>query len=103
MPAEAITAGSTSTAASPITVLPFYLLVEGGQNADAGRASGIYVVGIGLSAAERMAFLGFTALPANAPFCDACAATIAVADPVDTENVADAWDEVGIDAVLCSE
>lgn len=43
------------------------------------------------------------ALPANATFCDARAATIAVADPVDTENVADAWDEVGIDAVLCSE
>jgi len=78
----------------------FYLLVEGGQNATANRASGTNVQGIGLSATEQIAYLGITALPPNATFCAARASTIAVAGN-NSANVADAWDEVGIDAALC--
>jgi len=78
----------------------FYLLVNGGQNADPDHASGTNVQGVGLSTAEQIAFLGFTALTANADFCDARASTVAVADG-SSDNVADAWDEVGVDEALC--
>ena len=78
----------------------YYLLVNGGQNADPARASGTPVAGIGLAAAEQVAFMGFTALPAGATFCDARASTIAVAGS-NAANVADAWDEVGVDTALC--
>ncbi len=78
----------------------YYLLVEGGQNADPVYASGTDVVGIGITAAEQIAFLGFTGLPADATFCTARAATIAVAGSY-AANVADAWDEVGVDVALC--
>ncbi len=78
----------------------FYLLVNGGQNADPNRASGTDVAGIGLEAAEDIAFLGFTALPADATFCEARASTIAVVGSYDA-NVTDAWDEVGVENALC--
>lgn len=78
----------------------YYLLVNGGQNANPARATGTNVVGIGLSAAERIAFLGFTALPANATFCSARSSTAAVAG-ANAATVRDAWDEVGINAALC--
>ena len=78
----------------------YYLLVNGGQNANPTYASGTNVPGIGLAAAEQIAFLGFTALPAGATFCDARASTIAVAGNNDA-NVGDAWDEVGVDDALC--
>jgi bacillolysin len=74
----------------------FYLLVNGGQNAESARASGTDVQGIGLAAAERIAFLGFCALTETSTYCDARLATIAVAG-ADQANVADAWDEVGVD------
>jgi PKD repeat protein len=79
----------------------YYLLVNGGQNSDPTYASGTDVAGIGLTAAEPIAFLGFTTLPADATFCDARASTIAVAGTHET-NVADAWNEVGVDHALCS-
>jgi len=79
----------------------FYLLVNGGQNANPLRASGTDVQGIGLAAAEDIAFLGFTALTANANYCAARAATVAVAGS-DAAIVGDAWDEVGVDDALCS-
>jgi len=78
----------------------FYLLVNGGQNANPARASGTNVQGIDLAAAEEITFLGFTALPASATFCQARASTVAVAGN-HSANVADAWDEVGVDDVLC--
>jgi thermolysin len=78
----------------------FYLLVNGGQNAVPSRRTGASVAGIGLSAAEEIAFLGFTALPASATFCQARAATMAVAGGA-ADNVGDAWDEVGVDEALC--
>jgi bacillolysin len=78
----------------------YYLLINGGQNANTARASGSHVQGIGLAAAEPIAFLGFTALPADASFCDARASTIAVAGG-NSDNAADAWDEVGVNAALC--
>jgi Zn-dependent metalloprotease len=78
----------------------YYLLVNGGENSDPSYATGTAVAGIGLAAAEPIAFLGFTALPADATFCDARASTIAVAG-TDEANVADAWDEVGVDTTLC--
>ncbi len=78
----------------------FYLLVNGGQNANPLRASGTDVVGIGLAAAEEIAFLGFTALNTTANYCAARASTIAVAGG-NAANVADAWDEVGVNVALC--
>jgi Zn-dependent metalloprotease len=78
----------------------YYLLVNGGQNAKPSRASGTNVAAIGLAAAERIAFLGFTALPSNATFCNARSSTAAVAGS-NAATVRDAWDEVGIDAALC--
>ena len=78
----------------------YYLLVEGGQNADPTFASGTDVVGIGIANAESIAFLGFTALAENATFCNARTGTIAVAGAY-AANVADAWDEVGVDVGLC--
>lgn len=78
----------------------YYLLVNGGQNANPTYASGTNVQGIGLAAAEEVAFLGFTALPASANFCAARASTIAVAGN-NAANVTDAWDEVGVDEALC--
>ena len=80
----------------------FYLLVNGGQNANPSRASGTNVAGIGFDAAEDIVFLGFTALPASATFCSARAGTIAVAG-VNSANVADAWDEVGVTAPCALE
>ncbi len=80
----------------------FYLLVNGGQNSDSDYASGTNVVGIGLSKAQNIAFLGFTALPETATFCQARAATKAVAGG-SAANVADAWDEVGVDVALCGQ
>lgn len=78
----------------------FYLLANGGQNANPARASGTNVQGIGLAAAAGITYLGFTALPASANFCAARAGTIAVAGN-SSGNVADAWDEVGVDEALC--
>jgi len=79
----------------------FYLLVNGGQNANSARASGTNVQGVGLTAAEQITFLGFTALPSGATFCDARAGTIAVGGS-HSANVADAWDEVGVTDALCN-
>ena len=79
----------------------FYLLVQGGQNANSNRASGTDVHGIGMQAAEDIAFLGFTGLTATASFCDARSATIAVAGGA-SANVAAAWNQVGVDETLCA-
>ena len=79
----------------------FYLLVDGGQNANLNRRDGVAVQGIGLAAAKEIAFDGFTALPATADFCAARGSTIAVAGGYST-SVAAAWDEVGVDEALCS-
>jgi bacillolysin len=79
----------------------FYLLVNGGENANLNRRDGVRVASIGLAAAEQIVYEGFTALPANANFCAARAATIARAGGHEV-NVAAAWDEVGVDEELCS-
>ena len=79
----------------------FYLLADGGQNANLNRRDGVAVQGIGLAAAQAIAFDGFTALPATADFCAARGSTIAVAGGYST-SVAAAWDEVGVDEALCS-
>ncbi len=79
----------------------FQILVDGGQNSDSAYASGTNVKGIGMALAEDVAFLGFTALPATADFCEARASTIAVAGD-DAGNVSNAWDEVGVDDALCN-
>jgi thermolysin len=80
----------------------FYLLVHGGQNANSNRAGGTDVQGIGMKAAEDIAFLGFTALTETASFCDARSATIAMADSASAASVTAAWDEVGVDETLCA-
>lgn len=82
----------------------YYLLIFGGQNADPDRASGTDVIGIGepnIAFAADIAFKGFIALQSVADFCDARAATLAVAGNYQS-NVADAWDEVGVDDALCN-
>jgi len=78
----------------------YYLLSEGGSNADTS-CHVANVQGVGLTAAEEIAFLGFTALPATATYCDARESTIAVAG-TNVINVASAWDEVGVTDTLCS-
>jgi bacillolysin len=79
----------------------YYLLVNGGVNSDPNFASTTGVTGIGLAAAEQIAFLGFTALNATATFCDARTSTIAVAQ-AHANNVGTAWDEVGVTDATCS-
>ncbi len=78
----------------------FYLLVNGGQNANSARRTGTVVQGIGLAQAVDIVYMGFTALPASATFCQAREGTIAVAGN-NSANVADAWNEVGVDDALC--
>jgi thermolysin len=84
----------------------FYLLVNGGQNANPQRRTGTVVQGIGLAAAEDIAYLGFTGLTATANFCAARASTIAFASKPGEydyrDNVAAAWNEVGVDETLCA-
>jgi len=83
----------------------YYLLVNGGQNANSGRASGANVSGIGLAAAEQIAFDGFTSLTTTADFCAARTATAVVAAGLVTDvsaNVSAAWDEVGVTASMCA-
>lgn len=78
----------------------YYLLVNGGQNANPARRSGTIVQGIGIADAQTIAFFGFTTLNATADFCDARASTMAVSGTHGI-NVADAWDEVGVTDALC--
>ena len=80
----------------------YYLLVNGGQNAKSAHASGTNVQGIGKWAATQIVFVGFTHLSQSADFCAARASTIAFAGD-NKANVADAWDEVGVDDALCSD
>lgn len=79
----------------------YYLLVVGGQNSDLTFASGTAVTGIGITAAERIAYLGFTALNATATFCDARDSTVAVALETEVASVEAAWDEVGVTVEMC--
>jgi len=79
----------------------YYLLTVGGVNANPKYASATGVTGIGLDAAQQITYLGYTALPANATFCDARASTLAVAGEY-AVNVGSAWDEVGVTDALCS-
>jgi len=79
----------------------FYLLAHGGKNANTARQTGTTVQGIGVAAAAQIAFLGFTSLPATANFCAARASTMTVAGG-NAANVANAWDEVGVNDQLCS-
>ncbi|MBI2845920.1 MAG: peptidase M4 family protein [Chloroflexi bacterium] len=95
----------------------FFLLVNGGQNAGCDNVGSnghthtadcnVVVTSIGLGDAERIFFLGFTALPSNATFCNARASTAASATSLfgaGTQQVlstADAWEAVGVTAALC--
>jgi thermolysin len=79
----------------------YYILVTGSPNANQARATGNTLNGIGMAAAETIAFMGFTSLNATATFCDAREATIAIADSHATD-VTNAWDEVGVTDSLCS-
>ncbi len=95
----------------------YYLLVNGGQNAgcdDVGSNGhthtadcDVTVSGIGLADAERIFFLGFTALPSNAIMCDAREATEAAASVLSgpgsqqAQSTTDAWLAVGLTDVAC--
>jgi Zn-dependent metalloprotease len=86
----------------------YYLLVNGGQNAGCARGhshcaddgGAINVSGVGLAAAERIFFLGFSLLTQNATMCEARAATEAVAG-VNQPSVANAWRAVGLTDSVC--
>lgn len=80
----------------------YYLLVNGGVNAAYSSVS--KVEGIGLHQASQIVYDAFASLAPNASFCDARDATLAVSDNtiLASSNVAAAWDEVGIDDVLCN-
>lgn len=58
------------------------------------------VRGVRIQRAGDIFYLGFTGLTANADFCDARDATIAVAEGEATQVTA-AWNDVGVDAALC--
>jgi Zn-dependent metalloprotease len=83
----------------------YYLLVNGGKNAgcDAVPAGGhthaadcnVSVPALGLSTAVQIFYAGFTSLPENANFCNARAATLAVAGG-NAGAVGSAWDAVGV-------
>jgi hypothetical protein len=100
----------------------YFLLVNGGLNAscaapathnDAHCADGdtqdnnLNVAGIGLGAAEDIFFLGFTALPTNANFCQARASTEAAAGILfgassqQRRSTTDAWVAVGVTDTAC--
>ena len=100
----------------------YYLLVNGGQNASCTEPSthdsahcsdgdvqdnNLNVTGIGLTDAERIFFLGFTALPANATMCQARAATEADARALfgsgsqQAQSTTDAWLAVGLTDLAC--
>ncbi len=57
--------------------------------------------GIGLSAADQIAYKSFTSLNSTADFCDARAATIAVATNSEESHVTAAWDLVGVTEAIC--
>lgn len=80
----------------------YFLLVNGGENANSARASGSVVTGIGLEDAEQIAFIGFTSLNATANYCAARVGTLAIAG-VFEPNVAGAWDEVGVTDAMCAD
>ncbi len=84
----------------------YYLAVNGGRNASctANAAHGVLlttkscdvtVPALGLAKAEHVFYDGFTSLPSYANFCDARAATLAVAGTSSTA-VGKAWDAVGV-------
>lgn len=78
---------------------------NGGVHINSGIANYWYyllVTDIGLSAAEQIAFNGFTSLNSTADFCDARASTITVADTGTDEHVAAAWEQVGVTDSLCN-
>jgi thermolysin len=78
----------------------FYLLSQGGQNANTARRTGTVVQGIGVAAAAQIAYLGFTSLPSTANFCAARASTMTIAGG-NVASVSAAWDEVGVTDQLC--
>lgn len=78
----------------------YYLLVNGGKNAVASRQSATGVVGIGISAAQQIAYDGFTSLTSTADFCAARGVTVALSSGHET-NVTAAWDEVGVSQEMC--
>lgn len=88
----------------------YYLLVNGGSNAGEARGhshTGPVVTGIGIQDAERIFFLGFTALTENASFCDARISTVSQAQTLfgsasqQKASTKDAWQAVGVTAALC--
>ena len=100
----------------------YYLLVNGGLNASCAGPSthssahctdgdtqdnNLNVTAIGLADAERIFFLGFTALPANATMCNARAATAASASTLfgassqQAQSTTDAWRAVGLTDLAC--
>lgn len=82
----------------------FYLLSEGGKNANKEFRTGKTVQGVGLKVAEEVMYRSFTSLAEDADFCDARGATIAVAKAFKgvVQSVREAWDEVGVTDEFCA-
>jgi Zn-dependent metalloprotease len=100
----------------------YYLLVNGGLNASCAAPStrnaahcsdsdaqdnNLVVDGIGLADAEKVFFLGFSGLPANATFCQAREATETAvttlfgATSMERRSTTDAWVAVGLTDAAC--
>ena len=88
----------------------FYLLVHGGSNAGEAEGHGHIgpvVTAIGMAAAERIFFAGFTALAEDANMCDArfgteaAAAALYGAGSQEELSTTDAWRAVGLTNVAC--
>lgn len=78
---------------------------NGGVHINSGIANHWYYLlatDIGLSAAQQIAFNGFTSLNSTADFCAARASTISVAASGTDDRVAAAWEQVGVTDSLCN-
>ena len=84
----------------------YYLVVNGGENARDNTTNhphdGPRVTGIGLPAAEKIFYTGFTSLPSTATMAEARATTVAVAGGLYGEgslqqtSTSNAWEAVGV-------
>ncbi|KAJ8909058.1 hypothetical protein NDN08_005755 [Rhodosorus marinus] len=80
----------------------FYLLSEGGTNANARRRTGSTVKGIGIEKAMAIIWKAYGSLPVDADFCDLRIASSSVAQGMSLlDHVIDAWEEVGISETAC--
>jgi len=82
----------------------FYLLVNGGTNANYNTTSFPPVIPISLQIAERIAFLMFTSLQSNSQFCDARRVSLRLFNSNSSflfTSVSSAWNHIGMTEEIC--